>query len=258
MLARRIREHLSFLAATPLHPQWLLRFAPSRQELLRLSEGTILDVGSADRWPERFIPRKTNYIALDYPQTGKALYASKPDIFADAAALPIVSNTIDTVLYFEVLEHVTRPSETIEEISRVLKPGGQLIMSMPFLYPMHDEPHDFQRYTKHGLERDFRAAGLELKSIKPTLNAASTSGLIACLALSGMILRALKNRSPSLLMTPLLICAIPIINIIALTIGWVMPNWDAIAAGHQAIARKPENPYIWKIKPAKRTDQNQH
>lgn len=56
----------------------------------------------------------------------------------------------------EVLEHVKNPFNAIKEIQRVLKPGGIIIGSTPFVFPIHDEPHDFYRYTKYGLRNLFK------------------------------------------------------------------------------------------------------
>ncbi|MGY6555329.1 MAG: methyltransferase domain-containing protein [Wenzhouxiangella sp.] len=238
MLSPRLRKWLSFIEETPLHPQWLLRRGMRNEKLIKYAQGYVLDVGCASRWPERLLPVECKYIALDYPPTGGALYAATPDVFADAAALPFSSKTFDTVLFFEVLEHVEEPRKTLEEIARVLKPGGSLILSMPFLYPMHDEPHDYQRFTAHGLARELRACGLSIQAIQPNLNASATAGLIVCLALAGMILEATRKRSPSLLLAPFLITSIPLINLSFWLLSQLLPNWPALSAGHFAVAVK--------------------
>jgi SAM-dependent methyltransferase len=75
-----------------------------------------------------------------------------PDIVANAEDLPLVSNTIDTVLMTEVLEHTENNSKIMREVFRVLKEGGTLIGSVPFLYPFHKDPVDNIRYTFQGLE----------------------------------------------------------------------------------------------------------
>ena len=76
----------------------------------------------------------------------------KPDIVADVCDLNMIeTSSIDTVFMLEVLEHVKTPQEALNEIHRVLKPGGQLCLTTPFIFPLHDEPYDFYRYTKYGL-----------------------------------------------------------------------------------------------------------
>lgn len=59
-------------------------------------------------------------------------------------------HSVDLVICTEVLEHVSQPLAAVEKIFRVLKPGGRLVASTPFLVPYHPDPHDFYRYTKEG------------------------------------------------------------------------------------------------------------
>jgi SAM-dependent methyltransferase len=80
----------------------------------------------------------------------------KPDIICDAHDMkPITDNSFDCVFVFEVLEHCHSPHLVSAEILRVLKPGGLCIGSTPFLYPLHDLPYDFYRFTEFGLKKLF-------------------------------------------------------------------------------------------------------
>ena len=74
------------------------------------------------------------------------------DICAQAADLPIKSDTVDLVWNIGLLEHVESPGKVVEEMKRVLKPGGEAFIYMPFMYPIHGAPHDYQRLTGSGLE----------------------------------------------------------------------------------------------------------
>jgi len=76
------------------------------------------------------------------------------------AALPVKSATADCVLCTQVVEHVPRPWEVFAEAARVLKPGGSLLLSAPQSQWLHEEPHDYYRYTKYGLMELARSAGL--------------------------------------------------------------------------------------------------
>lgn len=78
--------------------------------------------------------------------------ARAPDIVADVCDLSMMAEgSFDAVFMLEVLEHVKTPQAALDEIRRILKPGGVLFLSTPFIFPIHDEPHDFYRYTKYGL-----------------------------------------------------------------------------------------------------------
>lgn len=229
-----------YLRHTPLHPQWLLgRNKDTADCVAKFGSGRVLDIGCADRWVEQQLPSGSEYIGLDYLATGKHMYGSRPDAFADASCLPLVDESIDTVVMLEVMEHLRHPREALQEIARVLRPQGSLLLTMPFLYPMHDAPHDYQRLTIHGLARDVEAAGLRVDALLPALGSAETAGLICCLALGGMSLRAVQRRSPSVLLLPLAIIAIPAVNVIAWLGGRLLPSWDAITAGYRLIASKP-------------------
>ncbi len=95
----------------------------------------------------------------------------------------------------EVLEHLCKHQEALGEIARVLRPNGRLLLTVPFLYPVHDAPHDYQRLTAYGLIRDLEAVGLRVEAISPALHSAETAGLIANLAVGGMAMLAIQTRS---------------------------------------------------------------
>ncbi|WP_312527951.1 methyltransferase domain-containing protein [Comamonas sp.] len=229
------RKWLTGLRHTPLHPQWLLgsrSLPPNMSDL----EGRVLDIGAADRWLEPHIPTAAEYWALDYPATGQDMYGAKPDVFADGAQLPFADQTFTTVFCLEVLEHVPYPMQVMQELSRVLKPGGHAYISMPFLYPLHDAPYDYQRYTAYGLRRDAEGAGLEVIQIQPTGHAMRTVGLLACLALAGG-----ASGGPLWRQVVLLTLAAPMvlgINLTAWLLSWFWPNWSHIQHGHTLIGVK--------------------
>jgi SAM-dependent methyltransferase len=77
-------------------------------------------------------------------------------IIGDTQALGIADATFDVVLCTEVLEHLPQPQQAVDEMFRVLKPGGQLLLTTRFLFPIHDAPHDYFRYTKYGLRHLLR------------------------------------------------------------------------------------------------------
>jgi SAM-dependent methyltransferase len=230
-----LRSLAKWFARTPLHPQWLLgpRRPPPGLEKL---EGRVLDIGAADRWILGHLPAGVEYVALDYPATGGALYRAKPDVFADAARLPFADASMDAVLCLEVLEHVPDPGAVMAEVARVLRPGGQLWLSMPFLYPVHDAPYDFQRHTVYGLQRDLRQAGLVPESVTPSCGSIRTAGLLVCLALAGGVQAA--GRFGWFLL-PLVLIAILLVNVGSAMLGAVWPDWPALSAGHRLLARKP-------------------
>ncbi|NLD73628.1 MAG: class I SAM-dependent methyltransferase [Chloroflexi bacterium] len=77
----------------------------------------------------------------------------------------VADNAYDTVLCLSVLEHVREPFRAIGELARILRPGGRLILTVPHLSRLHEEPHDYFRYTQYGLRSLLESAGLEEISI---------------------------------------------------------------------------------------------
>jgi SAM-dependent methyltransferase len=111
------------------------------------SQGLTLDIGAQNSPYAPHFPRR---IALDLRQ-GAGVH-----LRADAHALPFVDRSFDVVLCTEVLEHLIEPQRGIDEMFRVLKPGGQLLLTTRFLFPIHDAPDDYFRYTKYGLRHLLR------------------------------------------------------------------------------------------------------
>ncbi len=81
--------------------------------------------------------------------------------------LPFSDGEYNTVILSDVLEHIPEPGHLMGEIARVLAPGGTLVMNVPFMYWLHEEPYDFHRYTSFALRRMAELAGLEVEELIP-------------------------------------------------------------------------------------------
>lgn len=230
-----LRKHAARLVSTPLHPQWLL---PSRRvdPRIRSKAQVVLDIGAADQWLRAHLADGTTYIALDYPTTAVGLYGFRPQIYADATRLPFADETIDAVACYEVLEHVRDPDQVIIEIARVLVREGVVEFTMPFLYPIHDAPYDFQRWTRHGWERSLRRGGLEIDSIEPTNHPLHASAVVMSLALAGPLQR--PGGIKRIFFLAMLALLVPTINISAWFLALWWPSWDAAASSYRVRARK--------------------
>jgi SAM-dependent methyltransferase len=89
------------------------------------------------------------------------------DIMCDlnkGIALP--TNSADTVLCTDVIEHLFEPARIWGEIARILTPGGKAIIGVPFLYWIHEAPFDYHRYTSFALRRYAENAGLEIEVLE--------------------------------------------------------------------------------------------
>jgi SAM-dependent methyltransferase len=223
------------LRRLPIHPQWLLGLRRPTAAIARL-RGRVLDVGCANRWAERHCASNVDYIGLDFPLTGRDLYAARPDVFADAAALPIATARIDAIICFEVLEHLRNPNAALVEFSRVLGPQGTLLLSMPFLYPIHDAPFDFQRLTEHGLRRDLELAGFDVVTLRKTGHAVRAAGLLLSLAMVGGLYA--RRRWFDYARMPLAAIGVLCINLSAMLLAWLIPDWSALGSGYEVEAQR--------------------
>lgn len=108
----------------------------------------VLDIGGGQNNPYAKWIRAKSYQVLD-PDA-----STHPDIVGDVHKLKIRSNTYDLILATEVLEHCHTPTLALHEMHRVLKKGGILIGSVPFMYPDHREGamRDYYRFSKDGVE----------------------------------------------------------------------------------------------------------
>ena len=95
--------------------------------------------------------------------------AGEIDFVADLQAMPHVADgSYDFVLCSQVLEHVPRPWDAAGELSRVLRPGGVLVLTVPHLSAIHEAPHDYYRYTPYALRALSERSGLDVVSIQPS------------------------------------------------------------------------------------------
>lgn len=147
---------------------WLRRFFPTchRKLLARtialrspLLRGDCLVIGAGSVRPFRQSGPTTSLISLDIDPQLRSI-----DVRADAHQLPLAPQVFDTVLAIEVIEHLADPSLCLAEVRRVLRPGGILVASVPFMFRIHGHPSDFARYTLEGLHRLFAdfAGGVDI------------------------------------------------------------------------------------------------
>ena len=117
--------------------------------------GHVLDLGAGDRpsyW--RFVEKPRHLTTLDIDRL------SRPAIVASLeVTLPLQAACVDVVVALNVFEHVYGGASLAHEIHRVLRPGGRIVCSVPFLVPIHADPYDFVRYTGWALHRLFSDAG---------------------------------------------------------------------------------------------------
>lgn len=131
--------------------RWLRHFEPRYH-------GLLVDLGCGDRTYEHYLARHCDrYVGVDWTSSMHGLHA---DVAADLnRPLPFGSDSVDTVVSFSVLEHLREPGGLLSEAFRILRPGGHLIIQVPFMWHVHEAPHDYFRFTRFGLQSLLEAAG---------------------------------------------------------------------------------------------------
>lgn len=145
------------------------------------AKGVLVDLGCGVMPYKEYImdfKRVDKYIGIDLSPT---VYHNKvnPDLVWDGNHIPLDNDSIDYLMATEFLEHYYDTSKILTEIKRVLKPGGVFFFTVPFLWPIHEKPYDYHRFTPFTLEIKFQEAGYSSWDIQ------SLGGINYCLATMG-------------------------------------------------------------------------
>jgi SAM-dependent methyltransferase len=155
----------SYLVYRALWPMIDDAIREARARCPKSNEPSVLDVGCGEK-PYADLFDNCHYVGLNYGTD-----AASPDVVGDAQSLPFADCSFDIVFSTQVIEHVRKPTNLVSEAHRTLKSGGVLILTGPFYWPLHEEPHDFFRFTKYGFESLLSEAGFQVNSVKPDTGA---------------------------------------------------------------------------------------
>lgn len=135
------------------------------EEFAPLGSGKAIDIGGENQNLRgsfnRAAYRNFHWLVVNIDE------GANPDLVSDASEIPLPSNSFELIIMSEVLEHLESPDAALREVGRLLTPSGQAIITMPFLYQVHGDPHDFQRWTPQKFRIECQAAGLRILELKP-------------------------------------------------------------------------------------------
>jgi SAM-dependent methyltransferase len=194
--------------------------------------GNILDVGCGIK-PYQQLFNFTNYTGIETGSSGHDHQDSKVDIYYDGKKIPFGKDSFDSVISTEVLEHIFEPKEFLNEINRVLRPGGKLLLTVPFIWDEHEQPCDFGRYTSFGLIFIMETAGFKVNKPIKTLNNFS-----AIFQLANCYFHKLLTRKRGIVNYLILIPIVAINNILGLFFGSLLPNNNDLYMDNIIIAQK--------------------
>jgi len=126
----------------------------------------VLDAGAGEGQYAGHFGRQ-RYCAVDLGVGDRGWDYSRLDALADLTALPFPSATFPAALLIVTIEHLREPACALSELARVLCPGGSLLVAAPHEWEVHQAPHDYFRYTAHGLRYLLEKAGFEVRELRP-------------------------------------------------------------------------------------------
>ena len=128
-------------------------------------KGRLVDIGCGTKpYAAMLIPYVTEHIGVDHEDSLHS--KDNVNLIGTAYKIPVPDQSFDSALCTAVLEHLEEPEQALRECHRVLKPGGIAIYSVPFIWHLHEEPRDFYRFSKYGLEYLFKKTGFEIIELK--------------------------------------------------------------------------------------------
>ena len=132
-------------------------------------KGNMLDIGCGQKPYLNLFDNIVDYVGLEVEPDEYREKNKTADFYYDGVTLPFDNNSFDNIVCFQVLEHVEDYQSFLNEIVRVLKPRGNLMLSLPFIWPEHEMPYDFRRFNVNGLELELKKCNFEIvKTIKVT------------------------------------------------------------------------------------------
>jgi SAM-dependent methyltransferase len=176
------------------------------------AHGDVLDVGAGAQPYRPLLPTDARYKAIDIAAAREQFGYEVPDTeYFDGSTWPVANDSIDLVLATETLEHVLEPREFLAEARRVLRPGGCLLLTVPFAARWHYIPHDYWRYTPSSLKYLLEGTGFG----DVIVHARGNETTVACYKAMALILAELfphdggfgPKRAGAALMLPLVAVA---------------------------------------------------
>lgn len=193
-------------------------------------KGEVLDVGCG-RMPYRALVLASRYVGVDV-DTPVTRELAAADVFYDGRTLPFAEASFDGVLCSQVLEHVFIPEEFLREIRRVLRPGGRLVLTVPFAWDEHEQPYDFARYSSFGLRALLERNGFEIVQQRKSV---ADARAVAQLASAWLFKTTRSHHRPLNLLAQLALIA-PV-NIAGAIAGVLLPRNEDFYLDNVVLAR---------------------
>ena len=216
-----------------VNPFYLAR-AGLRDEILRFSSelsGELLDVGCGSK-PYLSIVHAKSYIGLDIDSPAVRM-RNVADYLYDGEEFPFSDCRFDSILCNQVFEHVFNPISFIGEMNRVLKPGGALVLSVPFVWDEHEQPFDYARYSTFGLRFLLERGGFEVIEQRKTLDNASV-----IFQMMNAYLYKVSLRLPKIIKLVITVSLMAVLNIFGVASKRLLPKNPDLFLDQVVLAKK--------------------
>ncbi len=210
--------------------RWLQKYSPHFQ-------GVVYDLGCGKRSYESFILNTASkYVGVDWSNSIHDLTA---DIVSNLnKPLAIKPAIADTVISLSVMEHLCEPEVMLRSAYSLLRPGGKIVLQVPFQWQVHEAPHDYFRFTPFGLRHLFEKAGFDNIEVTPTGGFFTTW----IMKINYFTKRLIRGPAPiKLTIHGLLLIFWTINQILAPLLDNLDRHWILEAPGYWVTATKPGN-----------------
>jgi SAM-dependent methyltransferase len=146
------------------HPYYFIRKAlySAISENAHNLTGNLMDFGCGSKPYQSLFTSADSYLGVDYQGEGHSHETENIDVYYDGKTIPFANSHFDSILCSEVFEHLFNLEEILQELNRVLKPGGKMLITCPFAWNIHEQPIDYARYTPFALVHLFTKAGFKV------------------------------------------------------------------------------------------------
>jgi SAM-dependent methyltransferase len=196
--------------------------------------GQVLDVGCGQK-PYECLFTCERYVGLEF-DSEENRRNKKADCFYDGGVFPFAADNFDAVVCNQVLEHVFNPDDFVGEIVRVLKPGGTLLLTVPFAWDEHEQPYDYARYSSFGLRALLERNGLAVESMVKT-----NAGVRAIAQLAAAYLYKVTRTGRFAIDVLIDIVLIAPVNICGVILGAVLPATPDFYLDNVVLAKKGQS-----------------
>jgi SAM-dependent methyltransferase len=195
--------------------------------------GIMMDFGCGLKPYKNLFTNIKRYVGIDIKNEGHSHEKEDIDVYYDGHCIPFENEYFDSVFSSEVLEHVFNLSEILQEINRVMKQGGNLLLTVPFSWDEHEIPNDFGRYTSYGIKYILEQHGFEIDRIRKIGHFNEVIGQLRILYLHNLIYT--KNKYMNLILNLIFIWPFTMWTLIVSTL---LPKKYSFYFGNVILAHK--------------------